>query len=209
MSAVGTLQGRFAYVRFGNGPAPLVVLPGLAFDNDAPGRLRSPALRLVDAPPGRRAHRHRPAAAARDRQRPPRASSAPPTSPTCTRGVLTDEPGPVDVMGLSTGGLIAQHLALRHPGLVRRLVLAVSGARIAEARPADLPDVAGPGRAAGLARAARRLDWPRRSTGRTTQRLARLLGGSGRRPDPRDVADFAGDRPGRPPARHLPARCRD
>ena len=37
MSTVGTLQGRFAFVRFGSGPAPLVVLPGLAFDNAAPG----------------------------------------------------------------------------------------------------------------------------------------------------------------------------
>ena len=92
-------------------------------------------------------------------------------------------------MGLSTGGLIAQHLALRHPELVRRLVLVVTGARIAE-----------PGRQicqSWLDQVQRR-DWRAlRGTltasavdGRTAQRLARLLGGSGRQPDARDVADF-------------------
>ena len=121
-------------MRFGSGPDPLVVLPGLAFDNDAPAPRRRPALRLVDAPPGRRAHRHRPAAARggsssrRDRRACRTADIA-----DLYAAVLADEPGPVDVMALSTGGLIAQHLALRHPALVRRLVLVVSGARIADA----------------------------------------------------------------------------
>ena len=47
--------------------------------------------------------------------------------------MIRDELGPVDVMALSTGGLIGQHLALQHPELVRRLVLVVSGARLADA----------------------------------------------------------------------------
>jgi pimeloyl-ACP methyl ester carboxylesterase len=38
--------------------------------------------------------------------------------------------GPVDVVGISMGGAIAQELALRHPKLVRRLVLAASWARV-------------------------------------------------------------------------------
>jgi pimeloyl-ACP methyl ester carboxylesterase len=37
--------------------------------------------------------------------------------------------GPVDVVGISMGGAIAQELALRHPHVVRRLVLAASWAR--------------------------------------------------------------------------------
>lgn len=38
--------------------------------------------------------------------------------------------GPVDVLGVSTGGSIAQELAGDHPHLVRRLVLASTGCRL-------------------------------------------------------------------------------
>jgi len=38
--------------------------------------------------------------------------------------------GPVDVMGISTGGPIAQYFAVDHPDLVRRLVLALTGYRL-------------------------------------------------------------------------------
>jgi len=40
--------------------------------------------------------------------------------------------GPVDVMGMSTGGPIAQYFAVDHPDLVRRLVLALTGYRLNE-----------------------------------------------------------------------------
>ncbi|MCW4046417.1 MAG: alpha/beta hydrolase [Candidatus Bathyarchaeota archaeon] len=40
--------------------------------------------------------------------------------------------GPVDVMGMSYGGLIAQHLAADHPELIRRLVIAMSVYRFSE-----------------------------------------------------------------------------
>ena len=39
---------------------------------------------------------------------------------------------PVNVMGLSTGGPIAQHFAVDHPDLVHRLVLASTGYRLTE-----------------------------------------------------------------------------
>jgi len=38
--------------------------------------------------------------------------------------------GPVDVMGISTGGSVALQLTVDHPELVRRLVLAASGCRL-------------------------------------------------------------------------------
>ena len=84
MSAVGTLQGRFAFVRFGNGPAPLVVLPGLAFDNAAPGaadaRIYGWAMRRLAV--GRTVTiLNRPRGIAPP---PPVVTSAPKTSPTCT-----------------------------------------------------------------------------------------------------------------------------
>jgi pimeloyl-ACP methyl ester carboxylesterase len=164
------------------------MLPGLAFDNGAPtsadARLYAWSMRRLAA--GRTVTVLR---------RPRGIANAVPHDLSTAdiadlyAEALAAEPGPFDVLGLSTGGLIAQHLALRHPGLVRRLVLAVTGARIAPAGreicQAWLDHV-------------ERQDWRAlRGTltasavdGPIAQRLARLLGGSGRRPDPRDVADF-------------------
>ena len=193
MSATGTLHELFPYVRFGTGPQPLVVLPGMAFDNGPPGPARARAYAWS-------MHRLAAGRTVTVLQRPRGLAAALPDDPDLSgpdttdladlhAPVLRDELGPVDLLALSTGGLIAQHLALRHPELVRRLVLVVSGARIAD-----------PGR-----RMCRRWleyswaeDW--RSLrgamaaavvdGTVPSRLARLLGSSGRDPDPRDVADF-------------------
>jgi pimeloyl-ACP methyl ester carboxylesterase len=48
--------------------------------------------------------------------------------------VIRDEfdGGPLDVMGMSYGGLIAQHLAADHPELIRRLVIAMSCYRFSD-----------------------------------------------------------------------------
>jgi pimeloyl-ACP methyl ester carboxylesterase len=40
--------------------------------------------------------------------------------------------GVTDIIGVSTGGAIAQHFAIDHPDLVRRLVLAMTGFRLTE-----------------------------------------------------------------------------
>lgn len=42
-------------------------------------------------------------------------------------------PGPLDVVGISFGGMVAQHLALRHPGKVRSLLLAATTAEVDDA----------------------------------------------------------------------------
>lgn len=44
--------------------------------------------------------------------------------------IRTNLPAPVDVIGVSTGGSIAQQLAADHPGVVRRLVLVSSASRL-------------------------------------------------------------------------------
>jgi pimeloyl-ACP methyl ester carboxylesterase len=104
--------------------------------------------------------------------------------------VIRDEFGPVDVMALSTGGLIAQHLALRHPALVRRLVLVVTGARIANA---------GRQICQTWLTLCQRQDWRRLRgalaasavDGPVATWLARSLASFGGEPDRRDVADFS------------------
>lgn len=190
----GTLWGRFPYVRFGSGADALVVLPGMAFDHTVPGTstARAYAWGMRRLAVGRTITvLQRPrgvvdAASTGERGEPVLQTEdlAEVYAP-----VLDGEFGPVDVMALSTGGLIAQHLALRHPALVRRLVLVVSGARIADA---------GRQLCQTWVSLAQQKDW--RSLrgslaasavdGRAAARLARLLGGSGRDPDCRDVEDF-------------------
>ncbi|MFW6051218.1 MAG: alpha/beta fold hydrolase [Myxococcota bacterium] len=46
--------------------------------------------------------------------------------------VLQERFGPCHVVGISMGGMIAQHLAARRPALVRRLVLAVTAHRLGD-----------------------------------------------------------------------------
>jgi pimeloyl-ACP methyl ester carboxylesterase len=46
--------------------------------------------------------------------------------------IKNDLGGVADIIGVSTGGAIAQHLAIDHPDLVRRLVLAMTGFRLTE-----------------------------------------------------------------------------
>ncbi len=50
----------------------------------------------------------------------------------CATMVRNEIGGPVDVIGLSTGGTIAQYFALDHPELVRHLVLASTGYKLSE-----------------------------------------------------------------------------
>jgi pimeloyl-ACP methyl ester carboxylesterase len=125
-AVTGTFSDRFPFVRIGADSAPLVVLPGLALGNRPPGRLAVTAY-------ARGFHR-----LARDRtlyvvQRPQGLPAGAGTADIAGEyaAVLGAELGRFDLMGLSTGGLIAQHLALDHPGSVTSMALVVSGARIA------------------------------------------------------------------------------
>ena len=191
MSTIGMLQGRFPFVRFGTGPAPLMVVPGIALDNHMPeegtSRAYSWALRRLAV--GRTITIvRRPRGLAHDALGSAGIDTA--EIADAYAAVMRDELGPVDVMALSTGGLIAQHLALGHPHLVRRLVLVVTGTRIAaRGRQTCQTWLALTQRHAWRALrgelAAVAVDGP------VSVRLARLLGSSGREPDPRDVTDFA------------------
>jgi pimeloyl-ACP methyl ester carboxylesterase len=103
---------------------------------------------------------------------------------------IRSELGTVDLVALSTGGMVGQHVALRHPDLVSRLALVVTGHRLAE-----------PGRAMchRWLRLHREERWgalrgelaAAAVDGAAAQWLARRAGGSDRPPDATDAADFA------------------
>lgn len=122
----GVFHDRFPYVRIGTGPTPLVVLPGLSLTHATPRGLTVAAYG--------RGFRH----LAEDHtlyvvQRPHGLSSGATTRDIAAEygPVLDQELGRFRLMGLSTGGLIAQHLALDHPTSVDGLALVVAGARMA------------------------------------------------------------------------------
>lgn len=124
----GTLLDEFPYVRAGDGPRTLVVLPGFG-DAMFSGRYPSaagPALAtyfyryldeytvyLISRPRGL-----------------PEGYTIRESADNHAR--ILGELGPVDVLGISMGGLIGQQLCVRHPTLVDRLVLADSACRLGD-----------------------------------------------------------------------------
>lgn len=122
----GLLLDLFPYIRIGNGPRPLLVIPGAEVDNAEPGRIIMQSMRIGFA---RFAREHTVYIVNRRR--------ALPTGYT-TRDMAADYVrvleaiGPAHVMGFSTGGLIAQHVAALAPELIDRLVLVVTGARLSD-----------------------------------------------------------------------------
>jgi pimeloyl-ACP methyl ester carboxylesterase len=123
----GTFLGEFPYVRFGNGPENLVILPGITLENDPPSRLDAWTYRLGF---GRFAVDHTVYVVNRRRGMPPHYTTQDMAADYAR--VMEEELGPSRVMGFSTGGSIAQYVALDHPELVQRLVLVVSASRLSE-----------------------------------------------------------------------------
>ena len=125
----GTLTGGLPYLAQGSGP-PLVVLAGLGKDNAHPhGLQRRFELGTVRpyADAGRTAYwvTRRPGLAAGVTMADLAADHA---------VALRAEFGePVDILGFSTGGSVAQQLAVDHPDVVRRLVLACTAYRLGTA----------------------------------------------------------------------------
>ena len=123
----GMLEGGLPCLSFGEGP-PLVVFPGIGMTNANPtGVQRWGEVRLL-SPLARAFTVHRVGR---------RVGLKPGTSITdlahdYARGLEDGFGGPVDVLGISTGGSVALQLAIDRPGMLRRLVVAGAAYRLSE-----------------------------------------------------------------------------
>jgi pimeloyl-ACP methyl ester carboxylesterase len=116
------------YARFGNGPHNLVVFDGLDFQHKPPSRI---LLWMTYGYLRRLANDYSIYIVSR-KPRLPQGYSLRDMSNDYTIMIKNELGGAVDIIGVSTGGAIAQHLAIDHPDLVGRLVLVMTGFRLNE-----------------------------------------------------------------------------
>ena len=120
----GTLSGGLPFNRIGRGPA-VVALQGLMFENRA---LSGTEARFVLRPYGPLAE-HRAFYLVNRRPGLPRGSTLSDMAADYAAMIRAEFEGAVDVIGISSGGSIAFHLAAEHPDVVRRLVIQDCGCR--------------------------------------------------------------------------------
>lgn len=124
----GYFESGLPYARFGSGLRILVVFEGGGFENKPPSGLM---LRMYKGSFERITQEYTVYSVTRKPGLPAGYSIRDMSEDYAT--MIRDEfAGPVDIMGISTGGPIAQHFAADHPDLVRRLVLAMTGYRLSE-----------------------------------------------------------------------------
>lgn len=124
----GLLLDLFPYIRIGTGPRPLLIIPGAEVHNPTPGIFIQQVMRLGFR---RFAHDYSVYIVHRKRGLPPGYSTADMAADYAqVLHAITPAGEAAHVMGLSTGGLIAQHLAAQAPELIERLVLVVTAVRL-------------------------------------------------------------------------------
>lgn len=125
----GYLQDRLPYVRAGSGPRPLVLVPGLE-DSMFSGTYPPGTGWLFRAYVARFVADRSVYLVSRSRGLSDDATIEDMAADYAR--VFDSELGPVDLVGISMGGMIGQVLAARRPDLIDRLVLANTGHRIAD-----------------------------------------------------------------------------
>lgn len=130
-AAAGYFRNGLAYNRFGNGARPLVIFQGLEFENKPLAGLMLPLFSvvytflfkdkdyttyIVNRKPGL-----------------PAGYSMQNMSDDYAIMIQQEFGQPVDVIGVSTGGAIAQHFAADHPDLLRKLIIHSSAYTLSEA----------------------------------------------------------------------------
>jgi len=125
----GHLLDSFPYVRLGDGKNQLVVIPGFG-DSMFSGRYPSAAAWALQSYFHRFTDDYTVHLISRPRGLPENYAIDDATE---QYGQILDQlPSPVDILGISMGGFIAQELAARYPDLVEKLVISSSGHRVAE-----------------------------------------------------------------------------
>lgn len=128
-AATGTLPGEFPYVRVGDGPRTLAVLPGFG-DAMFTGRYPAVAAPILATYFRRYLDDHTVYLLSRPRGLP--AGYTARESADDHARLFEDVLGPVDALGISMGGLVAQELAANRGDLVDRLVLASTACRLGD-----------------------------------------------------------------------------
>ncbi|MCS6843051.1 MAG: alpha/beta hydrolase [Caldilineales bacterium] len=120
----GYFRGGLPYNRLGHGPRPLVVFQGLAFENKPQPGLATSMYRFLGEDYTVFTVLRRPGL--------PQGYTLQDMADDYAAMIRAEFGGPVDVIGISTGGSIAQHFAADHPDLVRRLVIHSSAHRLSD-----------------------------------------------------------------------------
>lgn len=126
-AAAGYFHSGLPYYRSGRGPRPLVIFQGLWVENKPPSPLaaRFTGYRFLEEDYTTYLVIRKPEL--------PSGYSMHDMSEDYAAMIREEFAGPVDVIGASTGGSIAQHFAADHPDLVRRLVLHSTAHSLSEA----------------------------------------------------------------------------
>ena len=130
-SSAGYFRSGLAYNRFGHGARPLVIFQGLEFENKPLAGLMLPLFSvvytflfldkdyttyIVNRKPGL-----------------PEGYTLKDMSDDYATMIKQEFGGPVDIIGVSTGGAIAQHFAADHPDLILKLVIHSSAYTLSDA----------------------------------------------------------------------------